>query len=66
MKNNEYLNNIIDYIENNDDLLNYLSSECGFDVEEYDQLLDDLGFLMESTKSNYNIEPFPRNRQQLL
>ena len=58
MKNNDYLNNIIDYIENNDDLLNYLSSECGFDVEEYDQLLDDLGFLMESTKSNYNIEPF--------
>lgn len=58
MKTNDYLSSIIDYITKNDDLLIYLSSECGFDVEEYDQLVDDLHFLMECSEGNYNIEPF--------
>ncbi len=55
---NGYLNKIMDYIEENDELLSYLSSECGFDVEDHAQLLDDLGFLMECSKSNYKVEPF--------
>ena len=58
MKNNDYLNSIIDCIENDDELLSYLSSECGFDVEEYDQLTDDLDFLMECSECNYSVEPF--------
>ena len=55
---NAYLNEIIDYIENDEELLGYLSSECGFDIEDHDQLTDDLGFLMEFAESNYKLEPF--------
>ena len=58
METNNCVNIIIDYIKNNDELSNYLSSKCSFDVEEYNQLLDDLSYLMEYSHSNYEINPF--------
>lgn len=58
MTKNDYFNDIIDYIKNNDELQNYLSSECDLDIEEYDQLTEDLSYLMEYSNSNYELEPF--------
>ena len=58
METNNCVNIIIDYIKNNDELSNYLSSKCSFDVEEYNQLLDDLSYLIEYSHSNYEINPF--------
>ena len=61
MKNKDQLNQIMEYIENNEDLQDYLSGECDFDIEEHEQLIDDLEFLLECGESNYKLEPFACN-----
>ena len=58
MKNKDYLKSIISYIEDNEELADYLSGECDFDIEDDEELEDDLNFLMEHAESNYKLEPF--------
>jgi hypothetical protein len=61
MKSNDQVKRIMEYIENNEDLQDYLSGECDFDIEEHNQLIDDLEFLLECGESNYKLEPFACN-----
>ncbi|SFB66783.1 hypothetical protein [Ruminococcus albus] len=58
MNNNDLLKNIIEYIKDNEELLDYLSGECDLDFEDDEELADDLSFLTENAKSNYKLEPF--------
>ena len=52
------IENYIKQIKNNEDIENYLSSECDVDFESKEDLKDDLDFLMEGAKCNYELTPF--------
>ncbi|MBO4867106.1 MAG: hypothetical protein J5582_11210 [Ruminococcus sp.] len=58
MKNKELLKSIIEFIEENEELADYLSGECDFDIEDDEELADDLNYLTENAESNYKLEPF--------
>ncbi len=54
----EQINRFLDQICKNQSLVDYLSIECDFDLQDEDRLKDDLEFLLEGSKPNYDLEPF--------
>ncbi len=48
----------IKQIENNEDICDYVSCECGIDFVEEDMLRDDLKCLLECSECNYDMQPF--------
>lgn len=54
----EIIKRYMDQISANQFLADYLSTECNFDLQDDDWLKDDLAFLLEGSKPNYDLEPF--------
>ena len=48
----------LNHIKENEKLENYLSVECDFELADELQLKDDLEFLLEASRANYDIEAF--------
>ena len=54
----ENVQDIIDRIKADSWIEHYLSAECGFDIEDKDQLEDDLAYLLEGGRCGMKLTPF--------
>lgn len=57
----EIIQSYIDQIRKNQSLADFLSTECDFDIQYEFTFKDTLDFLLEGSKSNYELEPFARD-----